>query len=65
MPGDADDSLIDTIGLAERGGIRNDFARMMLENLKTSGPGRQRRQRHQDRFGIAAGLEAELGAAVV
>jgi hypothetical protein len=29
------------------------------------GPGRERRQRRQDRLDIAAGVEPELGAAVV
>jgi adenine-specific DNA-methyltransferase len=37
MAVDEDDSLIDTIGLAEPGGGWNDFAQMVLDNLKTSG----------------------------
>jgi hypothetical protein len=37
MAVDEDDSLIDTIDLAEPGGGWNDFAQMVLENLKTSG----------------------------
>ena len=37
MAVDEDDSLIDTIDLAEPGGGWNDFAHMVLENLKTSG----------------------------
>jgi adenine-specific DNA-methyltransferase len=37
MAVDEDDSLIDSIDLAEPGGRWNDFAQMVLENLKTSG----------------------------
>src|SRR6516165_1268218 len=37
MAVDEDDSLIDTIDLAEPGGGWNDFAQMVLDNLKTSG----------------------------
>jgi adenine-specific DNA-methyltransferase len=37
MAVDEDDSLIDTIDLAEPGGGWNDFAQMVLDNLRTSG----------------------------
>ena len=37
MAVDEDDSLIDTLDLADPGGGWNDFAQMVLENLKTSG----------------------------
>src|SRR5205085_1206102 len=37
MAVDEDDSLIDTIDLAEPGAGWNDFAQMVLDNLKTSG----------------------------
>jgi adenine-specific DNA-methyltransferase len=37
MAVDEDDSLIDSIDLAEPGGGWNDFSQMVLENLKTSG----------------------------
>jgi adenine-specific DNA-methyltransferase len=37
MAVDEDDSLIDSIDLAEPGGGWNDFAQMVLDNLKTSG----------------------------